>query len=353
MDDVLSSSSHEQRIDFNRGDCEVAGKSGGMEVPAACRCSNLPRVAVRWSLNHTVPLAPGQGAVDAGSVDHTAGAAVGRDGGGTSGKAAVEAHGSEPPHGASETGIVDAGHGSSVPRTSKFVHMMHVRHREPAPRLHVFSDFTGELLPGRPTVMISAPGGGASTFLRLLSGRGEPQAGDCVLYNGQPATALRASGVNMQRLAAFHSEVEVHEPLLTTLETFQFAYDVLNARGDDGRHTQHWYSRLMPSHIMRGLRTGRGAPPSTAGDSDATTVASGGPEAAADGGATSAVSGSESELRERGRASTATCEYCRPKTPKEMISILDLSEAESTLVGSNMVRGISGGQRRRVTSEWS
>lgn len=197
--------------------------------------------------------------------------------------------------------------------------------------MHVFSGFSGELLPGRPTVMISAPGGGASTFLRLIAGREEPQAGDSVLYNGLPASALRLSGVNMQRLAAFHSEVEVHEPLLTTLETFQFAYDVLNARGDDaGSH--RWYKRLSPSHILRGMRDRPTA--------ETASVS----QQAADGRGIQASAVASAPV-------TATCVYCRPKSPQDMISILDLTEAEHTLVGSNMVRGISGGQRRRVTSK--
>jgi len=322
--------------------------------------------------------------------------------------------------------------------------------------LPILDGLRGVLRPGRPTLIISAPGGGASSLLRLLSGRQELQRGrDQISYNGTTQAQLAAAGINLKRLAAFTSDVETHEPLLTVQETFQFAYDCLTAQnakarpgaaeaaaaaaghdgqalprsssggiggtpadgrsvaapapayfsptipitiadGPDGDYAfasgvaaapsagtqlqpqqdgsgQHQHpdasgveSKAMPGGFAGGpgggLRNRRGvaspaasaqaagsftANPPTVRDSDTSTSTTSG-AAKSEPPAPSTASVLPADLNE---TDAGTCEWCRPPTPAHMLRVLDMEEAADTLVGSNMIRGISGGQRRRTTSE--
>jgi hypothetical protein len=321
--------------------------------------------------------------------------------------------------------------------------------------LPILDGLRGVLRPGRPTLIISAPGGGASSLLRLLSGREELQRGrDQISYNGTTQAQLAAAGINLKRLAAFTSDVETHEPLLTVQETFQFAYDCLTAQNAKASPGAAEAAAAAAGHDAQALpRTSSGglggtpagggsvAPPAPAYFSPTIpiTIADGpeGSDAFASGVAAAPsagaqlqqptqngngqyqhtdASGAESKAMPGGFAggsggglrnrravaspaasaratesfssnlptanesttvptscaakseppapSTAgspqadlserdagTCEWCRPPTPAHMLRVLDMEEAADTLVGSNMIRGISGGQRRRTTSE--
>ena len=90
----------------------------------------------------------------------------------------------------------------------------------------------GTLRAGTATLVLAAPGAGASTLLRLLTARAAPQAGSRVLYNGLSAAELEAAGVSAARLCALASSADAHEPTLSVAETLRFACALADAEGD-------------------------------------------------------------------------------------------------------------------------
>lgn len=145
--------------------------------------------------------------------------------------------------------------------------------------LHILTGMSGRLRPGTATLVIGNPGGGKTTLLRMLGGRDKPSGGS-IQWNGQ-APDQQSSGANPGKIAAMAPQVDVHEPLMSVKETFQFA--VANCQAD------------LPS--------------------DATDT--------------------ERELR--------------GKMVEHVIDTLGLRECEATIVGDDLTRGISGGQKKRVT----
>lgn len=95
--------------------------------------------------------------------------------------------------------------------------------RRNAPALPALRGVCGRLRPGTSTLVLAPPGAGASTLLRVLSAR-LGQSGGEVLYNGHTAAQLKASGVELRKLAAYGGESDDHEFLLTVKETLEFAH---------------------------------------------------------------------------------------------------------------------------------
>jgi ABC-type multidrug transport system ATPase subunit len=166
--------------------------------------------------------------------------------------------------------------------------------RRAAVPLEVLKNLRGVFRPGTATVVLSSPGGGSSALLRVLTGRLQHTAGR-LTFNGAPPSVLEAAGVNMRRLTTYCPEVDDHEPLLTVRETFEFAHK----------------AAVVPVP---------GAAPATAG------AAGGAAHGAAGGGGT----------------------YVPPDADR-MLAVLGLQEARDTIIGSGILRGVSGGQKRRAT----
>jgi ABC-type multidrug transport system ATPase subunit len=72
------------------------------------------------------------------------------------------------------------------------------------------------------TLVLSPPGHGKSTLLKSLAGQSKITSGE-LLYNGQTLNEVSASGASVAKLAAYCDQVDVHMPLLTVRETFEFA----------------------------------------------------------------------------------------------------------------------------------
>lgn len=159
--------------------------------------------------------------------------------------------------------------------------------------LHVLHPYSGTFAAGRATLVISSPGGGASTLLRVLAGRQIPSSGaHSILYSGCSLPQLQAEkGASIRKLAAYCGEDDVHESLLTVSETFKFTHASSN--------------------------TGS----SSMTDAITNTTA----------------------LR------TATGGKYSPPDHISMLTIMGLKEAASTKIGNALIRGISGGQKRRVS----
>lgn len=214
-------------------------------------------------------------------------------------------------------------------------------------KLKVIGGNSGVLSPGTATLIIGSPGAGNTTFLKLLSGRIKVQHPEQLLYNGQTVDQLHKSGVMLQRLVSYCYETDVHEPLLTVQETFDFSYrtgvaDCASKRMYLGKHLTREQEEQVRRQDLRKAEwekekaTGRNE--SIKGDTGSSQQEKRIPE-----GATSpqviAPLGEE----------TNPCTHCEPMNTSEMIDLLGLREAAETIVGSDMIRGVSGGQKRRVS----
>jgi len=162
--------------------------------------------------------------------------------------------------------------------------------RRPAPHLlRTLQGVRGVLVPGTATLVLASPGAGSTTLLRLISARQPCGPGDVLTYNGATAGQLREDGVAPLRLLVFGSATDEHEPLLTARESLAFAAaarDVYLPKGEPGAD--------VPFCSCGGARLAPSA--------------------------------------------------------EAVLSCLHMTEAGDTLVGSPAtVRGLSGGQRRRLT----
>ncbi|KAK3272293.1 hypothetical protein CYMTET_19399 [Cymbomonas tetramitiformis] len=158
-------------------------------------------------------------------------------------------------------------------------------------------DLTGYLTPGTMTLVIGPPGCGKSSVHKVLSGRGNALAGKTltgeVLYNGRNilGTDNRIEGEDYipKRVAAYIQQTDQHFSTLTVSETAQFAYDC--------------------SHI-----------PLDACEDDLLRKNAGLPD---------------SDL---------------PAFAQVVLELLGLTKVKDTQIGDEKLRGVSGGERHRVTT---
>ncbi|EIE18006.1 putative pleiotropic drug resistance protein 3 [Coccomyxa subellipsoidea C-169] len=159
---------------------------------------------------------------------------------------------------------------------------------------------------GRLTLLLGPPGAGKTTLLKALAGKLQRAPGlqvdGRIAYNGETFDSFFA-----QRTAAYVDQVDSHLPELTVRETLDFASRV---QGPGSK-------RAMLREIRRRERELRIQPDA---DLDGYLKAS-------------ALSG------QRSNAGTLL-----------IMRLLGLEVCQDTQVGSHMVRGISGGQRKRVTT---
>lgn len=155
----------------------------------------------------------------------------------------------------------------------------------------LLNNVSGVLKPGRMTLVLGPPGSGKSTFMRALSnklaGNGVDVSGD-VLYNGCPAGE---TDFVMSKVVGYISQVDTHIAQLTVRETFLFSWICMTggsqgiAIGDELANEDK--ARELFAHV-----------------------------------------GNKCVL---------------------MIKILGLLRCADTVVGNDLLRGVSGGQKKRVT----
>jgi len=171
------------------------------------------------------------------------------------------------------------------------------------------------LQPGRTYLVLGPPGCGKTSLLKAVAGRlphhvsvstGEPKPKKPhktgrVAYNGVDPDEPNSELV-LPNIASFVEQLDVHAPLLTVKETFDFAAACRREQG-----------------VVESTSKGSGI---------GTTVENGGGDNDNDG----ANKGNDA-------------------TEGENLTIagLGLAHVQDTFVGNNQVRGVSGGQRRRVT----
>ncbi|XP_023513303.1 ABC transporter G family member 31-like [Cucurbita pepo subsp. pepo] len=171
--------------------------------------------------------------------------------------------------------------------------------------LTILNDVTGIVKPGRMTLLLGPPGSGRSTLLKALAGkldRNLKKTGN-ITYNGHQLDEFC-----VQRTSAYISQSDNHLAELTVRETLDFA-----ARCQGASEGFAEYIKEL-SHLEKERKI-RPSP-----DIDAFMKAS-------------SVSGKKHSI---------LTDY--------ILKVLGLDVCSETLVGNDMVRGVSGGQRKRVTS---
>ncbi|CAI5722770.1 unnamed protein product [Peronospora destructor] len=161
----------------------------------------------------------------------------------------------------------------------------------------IIKNVSGVLKPGTITLLLGQPGSGKTSLMRVLAGQLSKSSrveieGD-VTYNGVPRERITRL---LPQFSAYVTQFDKHFPKLSVRETLEFAYAVCG--GD------------MPKH-MEGM-LGHGTPEQNA------------------------------------EALETTRKYFE-NFPDLIIEQLGLHFCQDTIIGSDMLRGVSGGERKRVT----
>lgn len=176
----------------------------------------------------------------------------------------------------------------------------------PRPAAPLLDGVSGSLHPGRFTLLLGPPGAGKTTLMRALSGQlkseGNLEVSAAELtYNGTPL-----GGFVVERVAAYCSQVDVHIPELTVRETFDFS-----------ARCQGPSTISEANALVRDREREQGITP----DHDAEAYMK--------------------AVEMAGKQSVKAQLFLR---------LLGLEGCADTVVGDAMLRGISGGQKKRVTT---
>ncbi|KAK9854778.1 hypothetical protein WJX84_010873, partial [Apatococcus fuscideae] len=168
----------------------------------------------------------------------------------------------------------------------------------------ILNAFSGALCPGRLTLLLGPPGGGKSTLLKALAGKsdGNVKVHGRVSYNGQSLSSFTP-----QRASCYVDQYDTHLSQLTVRETLDFS---ARCYGIGAK------SELLD--LVRKREQEQGIMPDWSVDAYMSN-----------------------EVKPNQQESIVTELYLR---------LLGLDVCADTMVGNQMVRGISGGQKKRVTS---
>ncbi|KAG7395609.1 hypothetical protein PHYBOEH_003446 [Phytophthora boehmeriae] len=158
---------------------------------------------------------------------------------------------------------------------------------------------TGVFKPARITLVLGQPGSGKSSLLKILSGRFPMDksiavSGD-ITYNGRPRAELLS---RLPRFVGYTNQKDDHYPLLTVKETFEFAH-----RCCGGASLETW--------VVKALQN---------------------------------CSAEQHDYAVK--LMTAQHKFA----PTIRVRTLGLEKCKDTVVGNAMIRGVSGGERKRVTT---
>ncbi|KAG7389065.1 hypothetical protein PHYPSEUDO_011334 [Phytophthora pseudosyringae] len=166
----------------------------------------------------------------------------------------------------------------------------------------ILKGVSGVLRPGTLTLVLGQPGSGKSTLLKALSGRLHTNGGHLsmtgeIAYNGELQHAIAKQ---LPQLAAYVPQNDDHFPLLSVQETLSFAHAFSAGSGNDvAQHTATLLGQSAGHDSQKALK----------------------------------------------RAIDMFENY--PEVIKQQ---LGLHNCWNTVVGDNMVRGVSGGEKKRVTT---
>uniref|UniRef100_K3WZL1 ABC transporter domain-containing protein n=1 Tax=Globisporangium ultimum (strain ATCC 200006 / CBS 805.95 / DAOM BR144) TaxID=431595 RepID=K3WZL1_GLOUD len=165
-------------------------------------------------------------------------------------------------------------------------------------RKEILKNLSGSFKPGTITLLLGQPGSGKSSLMKILSGR-FPTAknitieGD-ITYNGVPQKEITKT---LPQFAAYVNQRDKHYPVLTVKETLEFAHTFTG--GELTRRGEELLSKGSPEENLAALEA----------------------------------------------AKAMFAHY-----PDIVIQQLGLENCQNTIVGDAMLRGVSGGERKRVTT---
>ncbi|ETL82703.1 hypothetical protein L917_17179, partial [Phytophthora nicotianae] len=162
----------------------------------------------------------------------------------------------------------------------------------------IIKNVSGVFKPGTITLLLGQPGSGKTSLMRVLAGQ-FPKSGNVeiegdVSYNGVPRDEITKL---LPQFSAYVTQFDKHFPKLTVRETLEFAYAVCG--GGMSKHTEEMLSHGTPEQNAEALEMAR--------------------------------------------------KYFE-HFPDLVIEQLGLHICQDTIIGSGMLRGVSGGERKRVTT---
>ncbi|GMF27050.1 unnamed protein product [Phytophthora lilii] len=187
--------------------------------------------------------------------------------------------------------------GACVPRCLQGTQGTHDKH---VAKRHILQDVSGVFKPGTMTLVLGQPGSGKSSLLQLLSGR-FPLDNESVIVEGDIAYNDESRELLERRLpqfAAYVPQQDLHLSTLTVRETHEFAHTCSSA------HFEKYIDELL----------------------------------------------SKSARPEENADAQATARSLLHHLPQITLEILGLQKCADTLIGGNLLRGVSGGERKRVTT---
>lgn len=163
--------------------------------------------------------------------------------------------------------------------------------------VNILDKVSGVFRAGSSTLVLGPPGCGVSTLFKILSGRITSQSGRSKITGELYYSGFSSDEVHVRKLSTYVDQNDNHIPVLTVRETLQFAFDCFGGAE---------MARAMVARV--GL----------SGDASDHEIAK-----------------IHDEL---------------DNFPDFVIRNLALSNAADTIVGNELLRGVSGGEKRRVTS---
>ncbi|XVE70385.1 hypothetical protein DITRI_Ditri10aG0068300 [Diplodiscus trichospermus] len=182
-------------------------------------------------------------------------------------------------------------------------HYLHLRSSQKK-KFSILRDVSGIIKPGRLTLLLGPPGSGKTTLLQTLTGKLDPEVkfSGKVTYNGHEMHEFVP-----QRTSAYISQYDIHIPELTVRETLEFSAkcqgvgsgyemltELLRREKELNIRPDPYFDALMKASVLKGHKE------------------------------------------------KIVTDY--------VLKILGLEVCADTIVGDAMMRGISGGQKKRVTT---
>jgi ABC-type multidrug transport system ATPase subunit len=158
-------------------------------------------------------------------------------------------------------------------------------------RKHILRDVTGSFRPGTVTLLLGQSGAGKSALMKLLSGRfpmgKEITLAGEMLYNNVATDQLKK---RLPQFVNYVTQCDTHMPTMTVRETLAFAYECCTARGSSGSSSK---DKAMTMDAVANANQ---------------------------------------------------------KTPSAVLQMFGLDNCQNTIMGNHMVRGTSGGEKKRTTT---
>ncbi|CAK4472631.1 unnamed protein product, partial [Aphanomyces euteiches] len=161
----------------------------------------------------------------------------------------------------------------------------------------ILHPFSGVLKPGTMTLLLGQPGSGKSSFMKMLAGRFHEEknitVGGNVLFNGTKREEVKKQ---IPQFVSYVNQRDYHFPMMTVQETMEFAHQACGGK--------------VPQRVLDSLN-----------------------------------SGTPEEIEQAKEIIEALYQVY----PDIIVRQMGLTICKDTIVGDAMERGVSGGERKRVT----